>query len=181
MRFAAIVVITPTAKLRTQSRCRDHKTAMSQVRNGAVDDSLSVPALLRLVDGWRRWCTGCAEVFRTLGCLYILTFQSQTRLFATCLQVAHCGRHRVLAGLDKTSQILKVAWRNKRTPQLFFLTLEHKDAAIDFHLFFVNNVLKRFQCREFFEQDSITGAGATYAITETGVVFRVVSSAMSCS
>ena len=26
----------------------------------------------------------------------------------------------------------------------------HKDATIDFHLFFVNNVLKRFQRREFF-------------------------------
>ena len=42
---------------------------------------------------------------------------------------------------------------NKRTllkqPQFFFLTLEHQDIAIDFHVFFVNNVLKRFQRREF--------------------------------
>ena len=64
-----IVVVTPTPNRGTQSRCQDPKTSMSQVRNGAVDDSLLVDTLLRLFDGWRRWSTGYAEAFRTLGCL----------------------------------------------------------------------------------------------------------------
>ena len=103
-KLAVIVAVTPTSKRRTQSRCQDPKTAMSQVRNGAIDDSLLVPTLLSLFDGWRRWSTGCAEAFRTLGCLYIsLSFQPQARVFAKCMQVAHCDSHRVLASMDVTS------------------------------------------------------------------------------